>query len=144
VTECYRCGQEGHSRSKCPDALELPAAAPAESRAAKLPGYGTPVPWFPPQDPEVAHRGSAAIRHALRWIPAGDHSRLRAIAAAQVAEARKHRLDDAPYVEPPAADQADLLPEHEHATALPAGAPGPAGPLHPAGQLNGHARKVVP
>lgn len=26
MTECYRCGQEGHSRSNCPEVFRVPAA----------------------------------------------------------------------------------------------------------------------
>ncbi len=103
MTECYRCGQEGHTRSKCPDAFELPADGPAESRPSKLPGYGVPVPWFPPADPEATHRGARAVREAAGWalpgaddplvrtpfreharLPLRTESELRMIAAAQL------------------------------------------------------------
>jgi hypothetical protein len=61
VTECYRCGQEGHHRNQCPTDLPLPPAAPA-TRGAAVPPRINP-------DPDIARKGAQAIRDTLGWPP---------------------------------------------------------------------------
>jgi hypothetical protein len=66
VTECYRCGQEGHHRSQCPHDAPLPPAAHPDGRG------GNVIPLRRPADPDIARRGAAAIREALGWSPPED------------------------------------------------------------------------
>ena len=61
MTECYRCGQEGHTRSRCPEAAPLPPAAPATRRAAERP----PLRVVP--DPQIARTWAQVIRDTLGW-----------------------------------------------------------------------------
>ena len=56
MTECYRCGQEGHTRARCPQ-QEPPAPAPAE------------LTRHVPPDPAIARTWAAVIRDTLGWGP---------------------------------------------------------------------------
>ena len=60
MTECYRCGQEGHRRADCPQAEPLPA--PQSSGPAPKP---PPVPPRIIRDPAIAHRGAQLARKRL-------------------------------------------------------------------------------
>ena len=60
MTECYRCGQEGHTRSRCPQQEPPPPAAPG--RAAELTRRV-------PADPAIARTWAAVIRDTLGWGP---------------------------------------------------------------------------
>ena len=62
MTECYRCGQEGHTRAHCPGDAPLPPAAPARSGAAER--HLRVVP-----DPAIARTWAAVIRDTLGWRP---------------------------------------------------------------------------
>lgn len=61
MTECYRCGQEGHTRQDCPAEPPLPAAAPASGQAA--------VPPRVVRDPAIAAYYAAVIRNMLGYPP---------------------------------------------------------------------------
>ena len=63
MTECYRCGQEGHTRAHCPQQEPLPPAAPARDRAAER--------WhqLPPPDPAIGRKWAAIIRVTLGYPP---------------------------------------------------------------------------
>src|SRR5258708_11044979 len=76
MTECFHCGDDDHLSYDCPNhTRRRPAPAPPQasgqaadpSPASQLPGYGTPVPYYEPADPEAAHRGAHAIRQELGW-----------------------------------------------------------------------------
>ena len=63
MTECYRCGQEGHTRAHCPAAEPPPPAAPARSRAAAPPILRA-VP-----DPALTRKWVDHIRETLGYPP---------------------------------------------------------------------------
>ena len=73
MTECYRCGQEGHTRAHCPQDAPLPPAAPDSARAAAA---------RPPlrlvresADPERAHTWAQFIRDTLGFGPPEERTR---------------------------------------------------------------------
>ena len=73
MTECYRCGQEGHTRAHCPQQEPLPPAAPATGRTA-----GTRPPPVPPRvtrDPELTRTWVQVIRDTLGWGPPEERTR---------------------------------------------------------------------
>lgn len=63
MTECYRCGQEGHRRADCPQATPLPAP-----ESCGQPAKPPPVPPRIHRDPELAREHAHAIRQALGWL----------------------------------------------------------------------------
>src|SRR5260370_5773500 len=80
MSECFHCGDDDHLSYDCPNhtrGRSAPAPPQASGQAAepspasKLPGYGTPVPYYEPADPEAAHRGAHAIRQELGWHAPG-------------------------------------------------------------------------
>ena len=65
MTECYRCGQEGHTRAHCPDQAPLPPAAPAPGGTAERRLRIVP-------DPAIARTWAQVIRERLGWPREGD------------------------------------------------------------------------
>ena len=63
MTECYRCGQEGHARSQCPQDTPLPPPPQPSGQAATT----LPVPPRVWRDPAIARIWAAAIRDALSF-----------------------------------------------------------------------------
>ena len=66
MTECYRCGQEGHTRSQCPGDVPLPPAAPARGGTAER-RYLRAVP--DPHGPERTRKWVDIIRDTLGFPP---------------------------------------------------------------------------
>ena len=62
MTECYRCGQEGHPRSRCQGVPLPPPPQPSGQAATTL-----PVPPRVYRDPAIARHWAAAIRDALSF-----------------------------------------------------------------------------
>ena len=74
MTECFRCGDDDHLSYDCPrHTREQPTPGPpaasghadGDSKASKLPGYGTPVPPRIIRDPAIARRGAQLARELL-------------------------------------------------------------------------------
>lgn len=62
MTECYRCGQEGHSAARC-DTPPAPAAARADPLGLLR---------RPASEIADAHAWAAKIRQRMGWVKAGD------------------------------------------------------------------------
>lgn len=71
MTECYRCGQEGHHRSQCPHDVPLPPAAPAAGRTAERHLHLI----RDPPDPQLARTWAQVIRDTLGWGPPEERTR---------------------------------------------------------------------
>ena len=63
MTECYRCGQEGHARSECPQDTPLPPPPQPSGQAATT----LPVPPRVYRDPAIAQGWAQTIRLRLGW-----------------------------------------------------------------------------
>jgi hypothetical protein len=96
VTDCYRCGQDGHRRQDCPQTWGLPEAPPTGSAPAAPPRRldDQPVPARKP-DSEIADATAwaDAIRRDMGWETRSDGDRLGALAREQVRDARRGRLE---------------------------------------------------
>ncbi len=64
MTECYRCGQEGHPRSQGPREPPLPPPPQPSGQAA--------IPARVWRDPAIARHWAQTIRQQNGWTSEGD------------------------------------------------------------------------
>lgn len=98
---CFRCGEFGHLKDRCPTRGQPAPAAPAADAAAAVTSWPPPVPDRRP-DEEIADAAAWArkVRDLLGWSPDHQAERLRRLAREQVAESRSGR---APFEQAPRA-----------------------------------------
>ena len=123
-------------------------------RASQWNGYVPPA-TVNPGEPEVLRQVRRMQDNTIRYwlnpknrrtqgeIPNDSGQRAVLIAISAVAWQRE-RADDAADMQPPGSDLPDPLPEEDQPSARPAGTASSPGLHDPAGQLNGHNKRVEP